>query len=444
MKLPNPPLLPAVVAAAGLIANISLADDSMSDPSVDNEASAEPTPDQSDDREPARGFAGRKLPFGGPTSPAGEIEESAVKVTPAFRFPSIDAALEPWVQWKAEQDQDHGVQFSAHYSTLGQRLSDSLPDTDDTGSAGVLRATLRWNLVDAEGKNTGSLNVMLDHRHGFRDTTPAGGLGGNAGYAGLTGLFYNDIGFAVINLNWQQYLNDGSTGIVVGRYDPNDYQNVMGMVNPWTIFSNLASNLDVSVALPDSSWGVGVGHWLSDQWYVLGGINDANGTGADNLEFFSGGAEFYKFAHVGWSPAKDQRYFKNVHALVWHVDEREDAGIPSSHGVSFAANWTFDERWMPFARLGFSKGAAPIYNESLTVGLIRKFVFRSDLLGLSVNWGSLPDDELGSQTTIEAFWRFQFSQGFAITPSIQVLKNPAYNPFDDTVLVYGLRMRLAL
>ena len=248
---------------------------------------------------------------------------------------------------------------------------------------------------------------------------------------------------AVINLNWQQSFNDGNTGLIVGRYDPNDYQNVLGYVNPWTIFSNLASNLDPSIALPDSSWGIGGGHWLNDQFYVLGGINDANGVGSDDLEFFDGGAEFYKFAHVGWSPSKDERYFKNVHMLAWHVDEREDAGVPSSHGMAVAANWTFDDRWMPFARLGISKGAAPIYNESVTLGLIRKFMYRSDLVGLSANWGSPPNSSFKNQTTIEAFWRFQFSQSLAITPSLQVLLDPALNPDEDSVYIFGVRARLA-
>lgn len=43
---------------------------------------------------------------------------------------------------------------------------------------------------------------------------------------------------------------------------------VLGYVNPWTIFSNLAVNLDTSVALPDSSWGIAGGTWITDQVYV--------------------------------------------------------------------------------------------------------------------------------------------------------------------------------
>ena len=56
---------------------------------------------------------------------------------------------------------------------------------------------------------------------------------------------------AASGLNWQQGFNDGNTGLIVGRCDPNDYMNVLGYVNPWMIFSNLTSNLDASVAFSD-------------------------------------------------------------------------------------------------------------------------------------------------------------------------------------------------
>jgi porin len=386
------------------------------------------------------GYNASRPVFGGPTSPEGEIEETDRTRTPAFRFPRVYDRFSPWRDWKQRLNEEHGLQLSAHYSTLYQELSDAL-GAEDKASAGVFRATGIWTLVGRDTPERGSLVLTIDHRHAFRDVAPAD-LAGEAGYIGVTGLFYADTDWSVINLNWQQGFNGGRTGLVAGRYDPNDYMNVLGMVNPWTMFSNLASNLDQSVALPDSSWGVGAGHWVSDQWYVLGGINDANGAGTDDLEFFDGGAEFFTYGHVGWSPSKHDRYFKNVHALAWHVDEREDLDIEESHGVAFAANWTFDQRWMPFARLGFSDGAAPIYNESASLGLIRKFVYRSDLAGIAVNWGDPPADALREQTTVETFWRIQFAQNLAITPSIQFLKNPALNLEEDEIWVLGLRTRL--
>jgi len=394
------------------------------------------------DRESKNGYTTERPAFGGPISPSGALEEADRVLDPAFRFPKMDAAFAPWNAWKAKTNDEHGIQLSAHYSTMAQYLSNSIPGTDDAASAGVFRATMKWTLLGQDTPNTGSLNVTMDHRHGFRDTTPMS-LAGSAGYIGVTGLFYNDMGFGVINLNWQQSFNDGDTGLIIGRYDPNDYQNALGYVNPWTIFSNIAINLDASVALPDSSWGIGAGHWMTDQFYVQGGINDANGAGSDDLEFFDGGSEFYKYLHFGWSPSKADRYFKNIHVLTWHADDREQAGIASASGVTFAANWTFKDQWMPFARVGFSSGASPIYNESFTLGMIYKFMYRSDLVGISINHGSPPDSSLSDQKTLEAFWRIQLSQSFAITPSIQLLEDPSLNPVDSSVWIVGVRARLA-
>ena len=148
------------------------------------------------------------------------MDEADIEIDPAFRFPAFDGFFGPWTAWKKKQNEDHGLQLSAHYSTMYQGLSESL-GSEDSGSAGVFRGTMRWMLT---GRNTpahGSLNVMVDHRHGFRDETPAS-LAGQAGYIGQTGIFYNDIGWAVINLNWQQAFGEGDSGMIVGRFDPND------------------------------------------------------------------------------------------------------------------------------------------------------------------------------------------------------------------------------
>ena len=378
--------------------------------------------------------------FGGPNSPEGQLEEDDRVKKPAFRFPAVYDSFESWRDWKRRQNEEHGFQFSGHYSTLYQGLSDSITG-EDQASSGVFRAVARWTLLGKGTPDTGSLVVMVDNRHAYRDIAPAA-LASQAGYIGLTGTLYSDIDWAVVNLNWQQGFNDGSTGLLVGRYDPNDYMNVLGYSNPWTSFSNLAILFDASVAFPDASWGIGGGHWINDQFYLIGGVNDANGTVSDNLEFFDGGSEFFTWGHFGWSPTKAERFAKNAHLLAWNVDERTELGLETSEGLAFATNWTFDETWMTFFRAGWSDGTTPIYNKSLTAGLIRKFHYHSDWAGIGINWGDPPDDALREQTTIEAYWNFQFAQNLAFTPSVQLLLNPALNAQHDKVWVTGFRARL--
>jgi len=69
-------------------------------------------------------------------------------------------------------------------------------------------------------------------------------------------------------------------------------------------------------------------------------------------------------------------------------------------------------------------------------------MYRPDLVGIAFNKGSPPDSSLRDRTSVEAFWRFRFSQSFAITPSIQLLADPALNPVDDKIWVWGARFRL--
>lgn len=124
--------------------------------------------------------------------------------------------------------------------------------------------------------------------------------------------------------------------------------NVLGYSNPWTSFSNISILLDASVVFPDSSRGIGGGNWFNDQFYAMVGINDGNGTVVDDFEFFDGGAELFTWGHIGLSPTKADRFTRNAHLLLWHVDAREDAGTDSAKGAAFATNWTFDDTWMTF------------------------------------------------------------------------------------------------
>lgn len=401
------------------------------------------------------GLATERPRFGGPTSPEGQIEEADRVKEPAFRFPAIDGFFQPWTDAKKSLNDNQRLALSGHYSIQASGINDVAPlaseqpgqDLDSSSASGVFRANVRWTALK-NGEDTASLYLTWDHRHSYTSTAPMD-LASSAGYLGVANTFYNDMGGAVINLNWQQSFNHRSAGLIAGRYDPNDYQVVHGGTNPWAYFSNIALVLDPSVAFPDSSWGVGGGSWFGDKFYAIGGVNDANGNGGDELAWFDGGNELYKWAHVGFSPSKEQRYFQNIHVSVWHADERsarlEDdfAGAEQSDGFTTSMNWLFAETWMPFARYGRSWGSAPIYNESATLGLMKQLSYRSDVLGIAVNWGDPAIDSLKDQITTEAFWQFQFSQNLEITPSIQYLNNPALNPEEDAIFQAGVRVHLS-
>ena len=385
------------------------------------------------------------LGFAGPGSTVRQLSEDDEEKTPALRWPFFDEALEPWFEGKKRLNEKHGLQLGLAYTITAQKASASLTD-EDTGSTGILRLSGRWNALNRGDSNAGSLVFSIDNRHKIGNVAAAD-LANEIGYIGPTAVLFSDAGTVLVDFNWQQFVNDGDSGFLAGRYDPSDYLNILGYANPWTAFQNLNVLLDSSVAYPDVGLGAGFGHWFSDNWYGLGGFNDANGK-LDETRVFDNGSEFFKFAEVGWTPARDLRYLSNIHLSYWAVDEREDDGLDDTYGLLFGANYTHDETWMVFGRYGWSDVDAPndpqIYERSVTVGTIYYVARRTDLAGFAVNHGELAAPGLDSQTTAELFYRLQLARNLAITPSVQLLYDPALNDEEDRITLFGLRLRATL
>jgi porin len=379
--------------------------------------------------------------FGGPASVGAQLEEDAADKEPAFQFHAIDRALEPWFEWKKKLQEDHGFAFSIAYTGLYQNVISGAPDgVDDDAGSGILRLSGKWTLFGRDSNNKGALVWSVDQRHSYTDAPPSG-LGFSTGYLGIPGVLFSDIDLVLGDLNWQQGFNDGKGGLIVGRYDPNDFFDVLGYANPWTTFQNLAILFNPSIALADWSTGLGVGHWFNNQWMVSAAVNDVNGTATD-IKLFEDTSELYLTGEIGWSPSREERYLKNIHVTLWHADEREEDGIEESNGVAIGANWTWNEQWMLFSRLGWSDGTAPLYNETVTLGMLYSIKKRTDLFGIAGNWGSPSDETLDEQITAEMFYRFQLAENMAITPSVQYIHDPALNPEEDSMWILGVRARI--
>ena len=103
-----------------------------------------------------------------------------------------------------------------------------------------------------------------------------------------------------------------------------------------------------------------------------------------------------------------------------------------------------DESLMLFSKMGWSDRTAPLYNKTITLGVVKHLSHRSDLVGQAFNWGDPSDNSLRDQTTGEIFYRVQLAQNLAVTPSVQVFINPSLNPDEDQIWLGSLRLRLAL
>lgn len=379
-----------------------------------------------------------RLPsFGGPDAPQVRLRTDD-QVSPTSRLPFLDQLSEPWFDWKRRLNDRNGIELGGYYMNVYQGANQSLTDINDA-YGGKFRLTSIWVPGKRKTGNYGRLAFTFDHRHKYGEIANTE-LAEQIGFLGQTQVVLSNAGSSIIHLNWAQRLRGDDAGFIIGRIDPNDYLDVLGYSSPWTGFFNSTIQLNASLSFQQSSWGVLAGNWFNDQWYAIGTVNDANGFAEDNLEFFAGGAEFFVQGEIGWAPSQAERLNRKVSLSLWHKDARVDAGKDYGQGLLFSAGWTF-EQWTTFFRGGISKGGAPAFNQSVSAGFLYRVGETTDQLGLGINWGNPSNRSLPQQTSSECFYRYQLSQNVAFSPSIQWINNPALNPVDDQLWVYGIRLR---
>ena len=378
--------------------------------------------------------------LGGPQSVGPQLQEDAAARETASRRPGVDAIFQPFENSLERLRQISGLQIGVDYQALYQSSTETLSG-DGQGSSGNARAFGKWQLLGRDTQNPGSLVFLVEQRHElWTELTPAQ-LGSEIGYLGITGTTFSDSGASLTTLYWEQALAQGRSGFVAGRIDPTDYVDVLGYANQRTTFLNLSTLVDPSIALPDQGFGFAAGTMLTDQFFAKGVISDANGS-LTEIEFFPGLSEFFSYGEVGWTPSREDRFLTNVHVGAWHVDERMDVGVPESHGVVVSANVTINDVFMPFVRAGWSYGEAPFYSKAISGGFLYYFPQYRDLVGFAAAWSEPAVAGLSEQTTLEAFYRYQFSSNIAITADAQFLLNPSLNPSEDQIAVFGLRARV--
>ena len=367
--------------------------------------------------------------FGGPSSVGGQLNE--------------DQQERELLSWR-ERLKEQGFSFGVNLSGLYQGVSNSPGESEAAG--GIFQLPVSWTLQKGE-HSTGTLVVKSEWRGRLGTDLAPQDLGFAAGAAAITGTQFSNIQWAVTNFYWQQRLNDGRTAFSVGRVDATDYLDVYGLINPQTSFQNLVFLTNPSIASPNPGLGAGVGAMLGEQWYVVTGVADANAlptqTGFDSFD----GGELFKHVEIGWTPSKDRIYFDNVHITFWHTDERAEAGVSRGSGGAFTFARFLGDKLMPFLRVGISDGGAGALQESSVATGIGWYRPDRDVLGFGLAWGEPSEDGFGpvsDQFTAELFYRWQATPVFAITGDVQLITDPALNPEESQVVIFGLRARLSL
>lgn len=356
--------------------------------------------------------------------------------------------LKEWEAWKADLAERTGFSFGADYTAVGLAATSS--PGDDTAASGIARLYGSWDLVNRGVKNTGSIQFKIEYRNRYTDVTPQA-FGFEVGYVGTPEPVFNNDGFRTTTLYWKQYFQEDRGVARLGFLDVKEYFDVYALASPWTGFHNLAfsTGANTMAVLPDGAFGAMVGGYFTDNTYAVFGLVDGS---ADPTDVFQGFDTFFndfdtfKTFEIGVTGGGKRLFVDNAHVAFWQLDDSKETGAEGGHGVMVSASKLVNGKWLPFLRGGWAhKGGSP-YEASVSAGFGHMNRPGGNLLGVGVNWGrpnsdTLPVD-LDDQWTGEVFYRVQLAENIQITPSVQLLVDPALNPEKDFIALFGLRARV--
>jgi len=390
--------------------------------------------------------------LGGPDAVANRMESDRAEKNALYE----SKLLKPYFEWQADLKEKHGFSFGGDYTAVYLKASDNLPGTDDYASSGMVRLYGSWELLGRGTDTTGTLVYKAEHRHRYADTAPNGFFIGSLGNVGVIEPPFSDQGTRLTNLYWRQSWNKGKIVALGGFLDATDFVDIFALSSPWMHFMNFAfSTGAATISLPeDATLGLAAGAWLNDKIYVIGGFEDTNSDPTDPFEGFDtffDDNEYFKHIEIGWTTSKERAYLDNLHLTLWHADERETAGVEDGWGGVLSFTHYISDKWMPFLRAGYANDGGSLLEKSVSagVGYQPNPIGRAaeSLLGVGANWGQPNETVFGSglddQYSFELFYRLQVTKELAITPDVQFLINPALNPDEDNIWVFGLRARLA-
>jgi len=387
--------------------------------------------------------------LGGPSGVSGELDQ-AEDLLDAYRVDNRELVLKRWYDWKAALQERTGFSFGINAQMLYLDASETLGDEDDA-AGGIYRVQGEWELFDRGGNHPGSIVFRLENRSKIGSGIPPASLRGEIGAAATDpGFGYSDkFGTDFSVLAWQQFFANRRAAFAVGLLDFSAYVDAFYYQTISRGFVNRSFILNPTLATTGvgALGGVAKG-FVSDNFWIGGGFYDANAKSGDpGFDTWDSG-ELLKHVEVGWTPDISRRGTDRVQLTYWHKDRLAAKGTPSGSGWLLSWSAKLGQRWVPFARAGWSDGGGGALAErSLSAGFSYRMAFQ-DWLTLGIGWNE-PSDKthgagLGSEKVLEASYLWQITANTSLLPDLQLILDPALNPTEDRVWAAGIRLRITL
>jgi hypothetical protein len=350
---------------------------------------------------------------------------------------------ESWRDFNERQRYLTRLDLGLAYTVLYQKASSGRSPT--SAAAGDFDFFGSWHLIGLEGSSAGRLGFQTEFRHDFGGRTPST-LNQSFGSILRTTNGFNDFDFTLRQLWWQQELADGHLMFRAGKISQSDFFSTGRFRSANFFFLNQAFSAALAVPFPAAGLGAVAFAFPRDDVYVAAGFGEADpsDTHTGFSEFFDDN-DFFTAAEIGFLTDLEGLGPGTYRFTFSHTDGVEGSGQRSGRSLALSFDQQLGEQVVPFFRYTFTdrEGLTAI-SQILTagVGVLNPLGNEGDVCGLAFAWVEPDKSNLDDEYVIEAFYRIQLTPTLQVTPDYQVFINPTFNPKEDVVGVFGLRLRI--
>ena len=128
----------------------------------------------------------------------------------------------------------------------------------------------------------------------------------------------------------------------------------------------------------------------------------------------------------------------------WYTTTPSGTILQDSTGFALSCDQQLGQHWMAFLRYGYGDGNLSATRQILSggFGIRRPIGENDDFAGIGIAWGEPSDRSLRNQLVAEGFYRFQLTPAMQLTADAQLIVNPSNLPAEETIAVFGVRLRI--
>ena len=379
------------------------------------------------------------------------------------RATPFPGAIARWEGFKAHLSRCYGLDFGLFHSSLGYVSTGTVPGGLQASAAGVFGFIGTWELVGRGTSMPGGLGWQIRDVHPYGASSPfLFGLEIGSVYPAAV-LYGPEYRLYPTVLYWEQQLIVDRLAFRFGRQEALGVHDTLSVKSPLDGFNKFGIAVNPTVPWNPSGFSFTAHARPTTDTYILVGVYDGNGFfDVWGWDSFWDTAEYVKIAELGFDrgvlcpkhrpvcigPVK----LLDAHVLAWHADRRPGQGLAEGWGITATAEGEIG-RFRPFLRWGMGRGVdgpAPVtIQDWAAAGVSIKGIgrWKDDVVGVALGWGGIRSDSRSAtgrswQGSGELFWRMQVFEGFQVTPSVQLIANPANNAREDVLVLFGLRTRI--